>query len=131
MPPRSRPYSEIVQAALPVVLAENDSRNDRRQPFDVKSEYKALMKMLDEEKSKATEKFWMKLPYRAGYLLLLLVLLGLFCRSVMSTYGDLQRRQGEIEAESDMCLIKYTNLKCDLSSPTDECQKTLNCIKRK
>ena len=87
--------------------------------------------MIEEEKGKEKEKFWSKFPYKLGYVVIGVVVFGLLCRSIYGTYADVQEKQRSIEAESDLCLIKYTSLKCELSNPTDECQKALSCIKRK
>jgi len=87
--------------------------------------------MIEDEKEKDKEKFWSKMPYKLGYLVIGVVVFGLLCRSICGTYADVQEKQKSVEAESDLCLIKYASLKCELSNPTDECQKVLTCIKRK
>jgi len=127
--PRSRPYSEIVPpSSAPVEIGGGERRLDSS-PFDVKREYKNLMSMIEEEKEK--EQFWSKMPYKLGYIVIGVVVFGLLCRSIYGTYADVQEKQKSVEAESDLCLIKYASLKCELSNPTDQCQKVLTCIKCK
>lgn len=87
--------------------------------------------MLDDDKRRQNEVFWANLPYKGGYVVLLIIVIGLFCRSVYAAYSDIQQRQKKIEAESDVCLVQFTNKHCEVSNLNDECQKILSCLKRK
>lgn len=89
------------------------------------------MRLIDDDKRKQTDIFWANLPYRGGYIVLLVIVIGLFCRSVYTAHSDIQQRQKQIEAESDVCLVQFTNKRCEVSNLTEECQKILSCLKRK
>jgi hypothetical protein len=57
--------------------------------------------------------------------------LSLLCKSVWTAYTDLQQKQKQIDTEADMCLVQFSNKRCEVSNLTEECRTMLTCLKKK
>lgn len=89
------------------------------------------MSFMNEKKREETESYYAKLPYKFGYLLLLLIVVIIVIHSTVSAYNTILERERKLENEADTCLVHFSNKKCDVSTPTDECQRLLLCLKKK
>lgn len=117
--PRSRPFSELLplRNIIPEGAALPQSSNPS--PFDVKKEYSDLMSFMNEKRLEESETYYAKLPYKLGYILLLFIVLTLMANSTMSAYNEIRKRDIELEAESDACLVQFSSKKCDVATPSD------------
>jgi len=103
----------------------------KRSPFDVKKEYSDFMSFIDKKKQEETESYYSKLPYKFGYLILILIVLSLLVASTVSAYNAILEKERNLESEADTCLVKFSNKKCDVTVLNDECRELLQCLKKK